>query len=74
MIVLTYTLILFMSHTQMTKIRKFTLKLETQQITTNSAQVGKEFLIKSEDRKYYVGFLQGKGEIEIIRGVKSLGV
>lgn len=74
MIVLTYTLILFMSHTQMTKIGKFTLKLETQQITTNSTQVGKEFLIKSEDRKYYVGFIQGKGEIEIIRGVKSLGV
>lgn len=51
MIVLTCSLILFLSHTQMTKIRKFILKLETQLITTNSTQVGKELLIKLEDRK-----------------------
>lgn len=57
----------------MTKIRKFTLKLETQQIT-NLTQVGKELLIKLEDRKWYVDFIQGKDEIEIIREIKSLGV
>lgn len=51
MIVLTCTLILFLSHSQMTKIRKFILKLETQLITMNSTQVGKELLIKLEDRK-----------------------
>lgn len=71
MIVLTYSLILFIFHTQMTKIRKFTLKLKTQQMTTNSTQVGKEFLIKLEDRKYYVGFIHGKVETEIIRGVRA---